>query len=234
MKIETAKAWDTAMMGYGDALKAIVARYPQADILELGAGRFPSFRLAEMPDTIRSYTVNDISEHELSLLPEGYDKACFDVSGDASNFRDTYDVVFSRFLAEHVPDGEAMHRNVFQVLRKGGTAFHLIPTLYALPFVINKFLPEKVAFKLLEKLSPRRAISPKFPAYYSACYADPARMERMLRAIGFTEVEVRPFYGHFYYEKIPGLKQIHESFSGLAARRDWTALGSYAYIRAVK
>lgn len=234
MKIETAKAWDTAMLGYGDALKAIVAEYPDADILELGAGRFPSFRLAEMPDTVRSYTVNDISEHELSLLPEGYDKACFDVSGDAGNFRDTYDVVFSRFLAEHVPDGYAMHRNVLEVLRPGGSAFHLIPTLYTLPFVINKLLPERLTHKLLDKLTPTRSISPKFPAYYSACYADPQKMERILRDIGYSHVEVRPFYGHLYYESIPGLKQLHESFSGLAARRNWTALGSYAYIRAVK
>ena len=234
MKIEPSKAWDTAMMGYGDELKEIVASYPGANILELGAGRYPSFRLSEMPATIRSYTVNDISEHELSLLPEGYEKACFDVSGDASNFGDTYDVVFSRFLAEHVPDGVAMHRNVFGVLRKGGSAFHLIPTLYAVPFVINKLLPERLTDALLSTLSPRRAISPKFPAYYSACYGNPARMIRMLKDIGYSHVEVRNFYGHFYYEKIPGLKQVHESFSALAAERDWTLLSSYAYIRAVK
>lgn len=234
MKIEPSKAWDTAMMQYGDVLKGIVAPYKDADILELGAGRHPSFALKEMPSTVRSYTVNDISEAELSLLPEGYDKACFDVSGDASNFRDTYDVVFSRFLAEHVPDGVAMHRNVYGVLRKGGTAFHLIPTLYALPFVINKLLPERFTTALLSALSPRRVISPKFPAHYSACYANPDRMVNLLKGIGYSQVEVQNFYGHFYYEKIPGLKQVHESFSAIAAQRDWTVLGSYAYIRAVK
>lgn len=234
MSIEKAKAWDTAMWGYGDELKGIVREYPHADILELGAGRWPSFRLNEMPSTIRSYTVNDISEEELSLLPEGYDKACFNVSGDAAAFRDTYDVVFSRFLAEHVPDGEAMHRNVYDVLREGGQAFHLIPTLYALPFVINKLLPEWFTTGLLKVLSPRRAMSPKFPAPYSACYGDPEKMTRMLKDIGYRRVEVRNFYGHFYYEKIPVLKQLHERFSALAARRNWTLLSSYAYIRAFK
>lgn len=222
------------MRRYGDELKGIVAGYPQADILELGAGRWPSFALREMPATIRSYTVNDISEHELSLLPEGYEKACFNVSGDASAFRDTYDVVFSRFLAEHVPDGVAMHRNVHAVLREGGTAFHLIPTLYAAPFVINKLLPERLTYALLKKLSPRRAISPKFPAHYSACYGNPAWMKRMLGEIGYRHVEVRNFYGHFYYEKIPLLKQLHEGFSALAARKNWTLLSSYAYIKCRK
>jgi len=232
LQLEHANDWETAMLGYGDELKSLVARYPAAKILELGAGRWPSFRLAEMPGTIESYTVNDISEHELSLLPAGYEKACFDVSGDAENFTDSYDVVFSRFLAEHVPDGVAMHRNVYRVLKSGGVAFHLIPTLYAFPFVLNKLAPERLTTPLLKILSPRRAISPKFPAHYSACYGSPARMKAMLHEIGYQRVEVQTFYGHFYYEKIPLLRSIHRSFSALAARRNWHLLGSYAYIKA--
>lgn len=203
-------------------------------MLELGAGRRPSFTLDEMPSTIQSYTVNDISPDELALLPQGYDDACFDVGGDASNFTAHYDVVFSRFLAEHVSDGEAMHRNVHQVLREGGVAFHLIPTLYAVPFVINRLLPERLTSWVLAKLAPRRAINPKFPAFYSMCYGNPERMGRKLAEIGYRKVEIRNFYGHFYYEKIPVLRGVHRWFSDLAARRNWTALSSYAYIKAYK
>jgi SAM-dependent methyltransferase len=234
MEMETAKSWETGMLGYGDELKAIVAVHPEAALLELGAGRRPSFTFAEMPSTVRTYTVNDISADELALLPEGYDQACFDVSGDASNFSDHYDVVFSRFLAEHVADGEAMHRNVYQVLREGGVAFHLIPTLYAVPFVINKFLPERLTSWVLAKFAPRRAINPKFPAYYSMCYGDPKKMIRKLAEIGYSKVEIRNFYGHFYYERIPVLRGVHRWFSALAARREWTRLSSYAYIKASK
>jgi SAM-dependent methyltransferase len=232
--MEKEKNWETSMLGYGDQLKAIVANQQEADILELGAGRWPSFRLAEMPSSVRSYTVNDISETELALLPEGYEKACFDVSGDAANFQNSYDVVFSRFLAEHVPDGYAMHRNVYQVLKPGGVAFHLIPTLYALPFVINKYFPERLTTQILKIFSPRRAISPKFPAHYSACFGDPAKMQALLTDIGFKKVEVRTFYGHFYYEKIPVLNGLHRRFSTLAANRNWTMLSTYAYITAYK
>ena len=232
--MDTEKSWETSMLGYGDTLKAVVATFPHADVLELGAGRRPSFTLDEMPSSIQSYTVNDISPEELALLPEGYDEACFDVSGDASNFRDHYDVVFSRFLAEHVPDGYAMHRNVHQVLRPGGVAFHLIPTLYAMPFVINKLLPERLTSWVLAKLSPRRAINPKFPAHYSACYGNPEKMMRMLAKIGYSKIEIRNFYGHFYYEKIPGLRNVHRWFSDLAAKRNWVLLSTYAYIKAYK
>lgn len=234
MAIDKEKAWDTAMLGYGDRLKQIVSEFHDADILELGAGRRPSFTLAEMPSSVGSYTVNDISESELALLPEGYDKACFDVSGDSSNFSDSYDVVFSRFLAEHVPDGPAMHRNVFNVLKEGGVAFHLLPTLYAVPFVINKYMPEALSSWVLKTFAPRRSINPKFPAPYSACYSNPAKITRMLNEIGYRHVEFSNFYGHFYYEKIPVLKQVHEHISGLAASRDWHVFGTYAYIIAQK
>lgn len=222
------------MLGYGDQLKALVAGYPDAKVLELGAGRWPSFKLDEMPSSIHSYTVNDISADELALLPNGYEKACFDVSGDAAEFSDSYDVVFSRFLAEHVRDGVGMHRNVHRVLRPGGVAFHLIPTLYALPFVLNKLAPERLTTPLLKLLSPRRAISPKFPAYYSACYGNPARISSMLKEIGYKKIEVRNFYGHFYYEKIPVLRSLHRRFSSIAASRHWHNLSSYAYITAHK
>lgn len=227
-------SWLDAMHGYDDNLRSLVGRYPDADILELGGGRRPSFRLADMPANLRSYTVNDISEAELSLVPDGYDKACFDVAGDASAFEGRYDVVFSRFLAEHVKDGRAMHRNVYKVLKPGGVAFHLIPTLYALPFVINRLLPERIGQKVLDVLSPRREISPKFPAYYSQCYGDSRTMRRLFKDIGYERVEIRNFYGHFYYETIPGLRDIEAWFSKLAGRRQWSAVSSYAYIFAFK
>ena len=234
MEVAADKDWERGMLGYGDELKSIVSQHANADILELGAGRRPSFTLEEMPATVHSYTVNDISADELALLPSGYDMACFDVSGDASNFRDQYDVVFSRFLAEHVPDGVAMHRNVHQVLRDGGVAFHLIPTLYAVPFVINKLLPERLTSWVLKVFAPRRAINPKFPAHYSACYGNPKKMKQLLERIGYRKVEIRNFYGHFYYEKIPVLRDLHRRFSALAADRNWTLLSSYAYIKATK
>ncbi|WP_262984823.1 hypothetical protein [Sphingomonas daechungensis] len=105
-----------------------------------------------------------------------------------------------------------MHRNVFNVLKPGGAAFHLIPTLFASPFVINRIFPERLSSKLLELLTPRREISPKFPAYYSACHGDTRKMRKMFKDIGYSRVEIRNFYGHFYYEKIP----VRASWSSLS------------------
>lgn len=233
-RLSEGTSWQDAMRGYHAALTALVARYPNADVLELGGGRWPSFRFDQMPANLASYTVNDISEDELALLPPGYQKACFDVSGDASLFEGRYDVVFSRFLAEHVRDGKAMHRNVHQVLKPGGVAFHLIPTLYASPFVLNRLLPERLGGKLLDMFLPRRAVSPKFPAYYSACHGDTPGMRNMLREIGYSRVEIRNFYGHFYYERLPVLREMESRFTALAKRKGWSWCSTYAYLTLYK
>lgn len=234
MKIEPAKTWQHAMQNYQRELVSIVERYPNAKILELGGGRWPSFKVSEMPTTIESYTVNDVDENELARAGPEYQRACFDVAGDVSAFAGRYDVVFSRFLAEHVKDGKAMHRNVHQVLRPGGVAFHLIPTLYAAPYLLNRLLPERLGALALKVFRPGREISPKFPAYYSQCYGDIPKMRQMFRELGYSRIEIRPFYGHFYFEKIPGLYQLEQWLSSLAARKGWSWYSSYAYITAYK
>ena len=235
VKIDPAQTWRASREDYFPTLVALIDQHPNADILELGGGRRPSFSLNELPASIGSYTVNDVSEAELALAPADYGKACFDVAGDASAFAGRYDVVFSRFLAEHVSDGYAMHRNVWQVLKDGGVAFHLIPTLFASPYVVNRMLPEAAGRKILGTLFPyRKDKSPKFPAYYSYCQGDTSKMRAMFERIGYSKVEIRNFYGHYYYDKVPGLRELENAFSALAARNGWSWYSSYAYILAWK
>lgn len=234
MKIDADKRYTAAFDEYPGVLKSLIAEYESPDVLELGGGRWPSFEIGEMPACIHSYTVNDISEAELAMAPPEYQKACFNVSGDASAFSGRYDVVFSKFLAEHVPDGFAMHRNVFKVLKPGGVAFHLIPTLYASPFVINRLIPERLGQALIDTIRPRdRQLAPKFPAPYSACFAGP-RMRRLLSDIGYSDVRVREFYGHFYYDPVPVVRSIENGLSAMAAKNGWTWYSSYAFIIARK
>ncbi|MDB5482513.1 MAG: hypothetical protein JWO83_3566 [Caulobacteraceae bacterium] len=232
MKIEEYKDYRHGLGKFGDYLRYLVSSYPDAELLELGGGRRPSFRLSEMPGNIGSYTVNDLSDAELSFLGPEYRKARFDVAGDVSAFENTYDVIFSRFLAEHVADGQAMHRNVYRLLRPGGVAFHLIPTLYASPFVANILLPEKLTSRLLIKYFPYRAsASPKFHAHYSYCYGgSSSKMKNMLKNVGYTGIQIRNFYGHVYYDKIPVLRDIEHFISAMASRNSAIPYSSYAYL----
>lgn len=235
MQIAEELRHEAAFGDYLPSLQALVAAYPAARILELGGGRSPSFTLAEMPATVASYTVNDISAEELALAGPEYDKACFDVTGDVSAFAGQFDVIFSKTLAEHVRDGRRMHKNVLSLLRPGGVAFHMVPTLYGPPFVINRLLPEDLSRKILFRFFPhRRNDDPKFPAYYSWCFGDRTKMEEMLRSIGYSRVNIRSFYGHGYFKAVPLIRQIDTAFAAKAAQKDWSRFGTYAHIMAYK
>jgi SAM-dependent methyltransferase len=235
VKIDERLFYRAAFETYPDLLKELVAGYPDAKILELGGGRDPSFALSDMPGNVATYTVNDISPSELALAGPEYDTACFDVIGDVSAFAGKYDVVFSRTLAEHVRDGRKLHENVCKLLRPGGVALHMLPTLYAAPFVINRLLPEQLSRKILLALFPRRRTAePKFPAYYSWCYGNRRKMERMLREAGFSKVDIRTFYGTSYFRAIPGIRELEHLLSAVAAKRDWSWYGSFAHVVAHK
>jgi SAM-dependent methyltransferase len=235
LAIEQHKFHETAWSDYPRQLRDLILQYPAPRILELGGGRRPSFALSDLPDRVSSYTVNDVSADELALTAPEYDKACFDVAGDVSEFEGQFDVVFSRALAEHVQDGEAMHRNVLKLLKPGGVALHMIPTLYSWPFVLNRLLPERLSHKILVSLFPhRKTEAPKFPAFYSWCYGNRDKMTRMFKGIGYSKVDIRTFYGHHYLEKVPVLREIDNAVSELASKKDWSSYGSFAHVMAYK
>lgn len=208
--------------------------------LEIGAGRDPLF----LPDEVQSLgfdvTLSDISARELSLAPLGYAKVECDIaSASAPEIlgRDRYDMAYCRMVMEHVPDVAAMWRNLHDVLAPGGVALSFFPTLYAPPYVLNRLMPEKLSRWLLETVFPDRkddGDNPKFPAYYDHCFSEEDKIAPMLRAAGFRQVVVLPFWGYSYFWKIPGLKQIDAAFTELAQKRGWRAVSSFAYIIAVK
>ena len=235
MQVQPEQSHNAAFDTYRNQLSELIQQRPGARILELGGGRHPAYSLEDLPDTVSSYTVNDIDEGELALTPDSYDKACFDVTGDVSKFSGKYDVIFSKTLIEHVSNGKAMHRNILSLLKEGGVAFHMAPTLYASPFVINKLIPERLSRALVHAFFPnRRTEHPKFPAHYSWCYGNRGKMTKMLKGVGFSRVTIDTFYGHDYFRSIPGLRDISRVASAVAAARDWSRLGSFAHIKTYK
>ncbi len=153
-----------------------------------------------------------------------------------AHLRDSFDLAFSRMVFEHVADGQRAWSNLYQLLAPGGVALAFVPTLYAFPFVVNKLLPDDVAAKIVKLLYPNRTDDedPVFPARYSWTYASERKMTPMLKAIGYREVVILPFYGHGYFERVPVLREIHAQFTALARKHDWRTVASYAYIAARK
>lgn len=223
-------AWDN----YKRVVEELCARLHAKRIVEIGGGRDPLFTLDDVKRLGVEMTVNDISEGELAVLPKGYKTACFDVAGDISgvaNLRGRFDLAFSRMVFEHVADGRRAWSNLFELLAPGGVALAFIPTLYAVPFILNKLLPDKLAASIVKLLFANRTDEedPVFPALYSWCFTDD-RLQRMLSGIGYREVLVLPFYGHDYYESFPVIRDVNAWFTEIARRNDWRPVSSHAYI----
>jgi len=225
-----------AWSNYKAEVARLITSMSRPDIIEIGAGRNPLFSDADLPKNVGSYTIGDISRKELDLAPGSWNKSCFDICGDVSSVHAKFDVAFTRMLAEHVPDGYRFHSNVFSLLKPGGVAFHFIPTLYSPPFVINKLLPESISQGILSAFFANRNEDdiPKFPARYSMCYGNSARLKRRFLSVGYADVDIRTFYGHNYFSKIPIVRELDSGLTRLAYKRGLTQFGSYAYVTLAK
>lgn len=232
--------WEWSWDNYKAMILELARQHGLKRHLEIGGGRDPLFQPPELKTYGIDVTINDISALELSLAPPEFSKVQCDIaSEEAINIlgREAYDFAYCRMVMEHVPDVQKMWTNVHDVLAPGGVALSFFPTLFAPPFVINELLPEKASKAILEYFFPDRKIegdNPKFPAFYNHCRGSEEAIVPMLKAIGFKDVTVLPFYGYSYFWKIPVVKQVDAAFTKLAAARDWRTFTSFAYVIATK
>lgn len=219
-------AW--AFEDFGPECLRVVDALEARSICDVGGGRRPLFSLDEIERRRLKYTVLDIAETELARAPRGYMTVCADICQPIPELTGRFDLVFSMFLAEHVRDGAAMHRNVFSMLRPGGMAVHVFPTLYYPAFAANKVLPEQLSAGLVRRLAHHPT---KFPARYSWCFGPTRSMYERFGAIGYEVLEYRPFYGTYYLDKVPGLRSIEAAASRWAASRRSPHLTSFARLQ---
>lgn len=209
------------------------------DVMELGAGRAPSFEREVLESLGITYCSNDISQRELDLGPSWTKKARFDLCAagpeSSSQFAQSADLVFSRMLMEHVPNYKAAYRNISTILRPGGIGIAFHPVLFSVPFVANRLLPERLSASILKTVFPDRNDNgiPKFPASYSGCRISDG-VRNQIKAQGFRAVWQIPFWGHGYYRKFPIVRDLHEIASGWVQRRGWTSFATFAFTVVVK
>ncbi|MGR3762377.1 class I SAM-dependent methyltransferase (plasmid) [Roseobacteraceae bacterium NS-SX3] len=201
-------------------------------VMEIGGTTSRSTGDRALPAHVESYTICDISAEELAHAPEGFETLQLDACGDLDIPGGQFDLIVSKFCGEHMPDGRKFHANMHHLLAEGGVAVHLVPTLFVSPFLINWLFPERLTRNMVRLLQPHRfkGREGKFPAYYSLCRGSPRALARALDGIGFSRIEVHPYYGHHYYNKLPGLRGLEAALSRLCARRQWSFYSSYAII----
>ncbi len=205
---------------------------------DVGGGANPIVSERKITRLGLDYVLLDDSAEELAKAPSGYRTFRASIL-DGPRVRQLveegpFDVVTSRWTAEHMPDGEAFHRQVFAMLTPGGAAVHLFPTLYSPPFVVNRVLPGAASAALLDTGSGGRRSDegrhPKFASYYSWCRGPTARQMARLRSVGFTVERYVGFYGHGYYRRVRPLDAIHRRATARLLEHPVASLTSFALV----
>jgi SAM-dependent methyltransferase len=209
---------------------------PGLTVCDLGGGANPLLDLELISERELRYVVVDISESELSKAPASYEKQIADICAADPPARSSYDLVFSKSLAEHVTNASRFHENVYAMLKPGGKALHFFSTLYALPFVVNRVLPDRISAPLLGfvQKAPEDPDRPKFPARYEWCRGPTRRQRVRLERIGFRVLRYSGYFGHGYFAKAPQLQTLNDRLAAFLVRHPVPILTSYAIVELEK
>jgi ubiquinone/menaquinone biosynthesis C-methylase UbiE len=223
--------WPAAWDDYVPFLERLIDRTGARRVCDVGAGARPSLPLEMVAERELDYVLLDISEVELAKAPDRYAKVRADITAADFDAEEQFDLVVTRMVAEHIQRPDAFHANVNRLLVPNGTAFHFFATLYALPFVVNRFLPGAIGDDILTALRPVEARGrPKFRAYYRWCRGPTARQIRRFTRAGFDVEEYVGFFGHSYYGKLGPIQALENSLARLLVSRPVPLLTSFAYV----
>ncbi len=216
---------------YPEFVQPLIREHNARKICDVGGGANPVLPLQFVNENQLDCTALDISSEELEKAPMGYKKIIQDIEANDFIPTERFDFVITKMMAEHVRNGKSFHTNIFSMLKPGGVAVHYFPTLYALPFLVNRLIPERLSSFLLDIFLPRdRYQSGKFPAYYSWCYGPTPPMLAMLTEIGYEILEYRGFFGSTYYNRIPIIRDLHKAYSHYLAQHPNPYLTSFAQV----
>lgn len=222
---------DNEWKEYPAFVQRLILEFGARKLCDVGGGANPVLSLQFINDNQLDCTVLDISSTELEKAPKGYKKLVQDIEAESFVPTDQFDLVVTKMMAEHLRNGRLFHKNIFSMLKPGGVAIHYFPTLYALPFLVNKLIPERLSSFLLDIFLPRdRHQLGKFPAYYSWCYGPTSSMLGMFTETGYEIMQYRGFFGNSYYSRIPIIPNLHTFYTQFLAKHPTPYLTSFAQV----
>jgi SAM-dependent methyltransferase len=224
---------DDLWQAYDGLVVDLAKREGVSAVAELGGGANPMVADSDRWGFAQERVVVDISATELAKADGEVQTRVADLCKPIEDGHDAYDLVFSKMLCEHLPDARAFHENCFKILRPGGLSVHFFPTLYTVPFVINRLIPENLTRSMLRMVQPQRFTDPKlqkFPAYYRWCTGPTARAVKRYESVGFKVEAWNAAFGHLYYEKIPGLNKVERAKTRFLLEHPVPMLTSFATV----
>lgn len=208
-------------------------------VCDVGGGANPVASVADVARLGIEYVVLDVSREEIAKAPPEYDSLLMNIDDRAAverlvAERGTFDVVVSRWTAEHVPRGRRFHDHIHRLLRPAGTAIHLFPTLYCPVFALNRVLPPRVTAFVVPHVdqSGREpgGAHETFRPYYSWCRGPTRRQVERLASVGFIVRRYVGFFGHPYYARVSALRDASAALSHWLVRHPVPTLTSYALV----
>lgn len=226
--------WEQAWDDLPEAVRRFAAREEVTTVCDLGGGANPILGLDFIERHNLRYEVLDASAEELAKAPAGYVTAVADATDPRLAERHgPYDLVASGFIAEHVEDPAGFHATVHALLKPGGHAVHVFPTLYEPAFLVNLLIPERLTDPALARVQPGREAHGshgKFRPYYRWCRGPGARQFMRLESAGFDVVDYRGYFGHGYFRAFPPLDRLEQRLARALVQRPVPALTSYARV----
>lgn len=218
---------------FSNLLKEIIVLHNYKSVCDIGGGRNPCFSVETIQDMNLDYYIVDTSKRELELANSRYKKIHSPIE-DLYD-KNKFDIMFSSMVFEHIIDNEKSYKRIYQLLKNNGLCINFYPTLFSTPFILNKLLPDWLAYCVLWCFFPgaRRGRHTKFPAYYSLCRASRA-VESRIQAVGFSKVMIFPIYGHGYYQRIPIIHKMQMMFANLCKKKDIRFFSSYCFTVVIK
>ncbi len=210
-----AESWAAPFLAY-----AAPALVPGARILDVGAGRRPTLSPDARPPDCR-YVGLDIDDAELRSAPAGaYDEIVVaDIAAAPPPGLDSFDLILSWQVLEHVPSLEATVGNLRGLLTPGGRLVFLVSGRYAAFALIARVVPHALRVRAMATLIGSDPDT-KFPTYYDGCYA--TALERALTP--FSHSEILPRYrgaGYFsFWRPLEATYLAYENWACHGSRRN--------------
>ena len=209
------KSFEQSWSVFHQTIHDLIASDPLSRVLEIGAGARPYLTAEVVEQAHLIYDIYDSSPDELDKASAEYYHKIYDLN-KAIKDGETYDLIFSKMVLEHVEYPDELHQSLLNLLSPEGRIVHFFATRYGLPSILNRILPDRISDWIIYSLQKRDPHSSgKFKAYYRQCYGPSRSSKAYFNGLGYQVLDCQGFYGHDYLKRIPGLRTIERLYSTL-------------------
>ncbi|WP_294536059.1 class I SAM-dependent methyltransferase [uncultured Rhodoblastus sp.] len=161
---------------------------PESRVLNYGAGPATVDRRRSLKGYVAEIVGADIDP--IVLQNEELDNAVMIVGDETTLEAEYFDLVYSDFVLEHVERPEMFLKEVFRVLKPGGSFFFRTPCLYHYVAIVSALTSQRFHLQIANKV---RGLSEKshdpWPTFYRMNTR--SRLRRLANVAGFDEAQLR-------------------------------------------